>query len=315
MTAFLALVRREYIEHRGAMLYAPLAMVALVTLFVASGMVMGRFQDLFVELIREMQGTEANPQIAETLSLGALTFYAGRVVEVGMLGIGFAWWLYLAGLVFFYTADAFSADRKNNAMLFWKSMPVSDLTMILSKFVTATVLIPVLIYLVMILASALFVGGFAILVRQFISPEIVFLDWLPRFGQMSVTLAASVVVLTLWYLPAVAWVGALSVVVGRWSIPLSILLPATLALTENIFVRIQLDGGFVWKFLSWRLQVPKLEEGYGLAWFASDEPFDAGLFILDLFGRLDWTQIGIGIAFTAIVLVLASEYRRRFIIT
>ena len=37
------------------------------------------------------------------------------------------WLAYLAVALFFYFGDAFSADRRNNAMLFWKSMPVSDL--------------------------------------------------------------------------------------------------------------------------------------------------------------------------------------------
>ena len=63
-----------------------------------------------------------------------------RVYEVGFLAFAVAWCLYLLGTLFFYCADGFSADRRNNAMLFWKSMPVSDFKMLMAKL-TATVTI------------------------------------------------------------------------------------------------------------------------------------------------------------------------------
>ena len=52
------------------------------------------------------------------------------------------WGVYLLVTLFFYFADAFSADRRNNAMLFWKSMPVSDLKMLTSKMLAGLAVLP-----------------------------------------------------------------------------------------------------------------------------------------------------------------------------
>ena len=39
--------------------------------------------------------------------------------------------------VFFYLLDALQGERKDRSVLFWKSMPVSDTTTVLSKLFTA----------------------------------------------------------------------------------------------------------------------------------------------------------------------------------
>ena len=57
------------------------------------------------------------------------------VFDVGYAGIALLWFGYLLIALFFYFADAFSADRRNNAMLFWKSMPQGDFKILLSKLV------------------------------------------------------------------------------------------------------------------------------------------------------------------------------------
>ncbi len=57
----------------------------------------------------------------------------GKGFEFGFLALSALWMVYLMATLFFYFADAFSADSRNNAMLFWKSMPQSDFKILASK--------------------------------------------------------------------------------------------------------------------------------------------------------------------------------------
>ena len=66
--------------------------------------------------------------------------------EVGFLGMGALWFVYLMAALFFYYADAFNADRRNNAMFFWKSMPLSDFKILSSKMLAGLTIFPALIF-------------------------------------------------------------------------------------------------------------------------------------------------------------------------
>jgi len=67
----------------------------------------------------------------------------------------------------FYSLDALYGERRDRSILFWKSMPVSDLTTVLSKLAIPLVIIPVLSYaiavvtqfLMLLLASTVLVGS------------------------------------------------------------------------------------------------------------------------------------------------------------
>ncbi|HTO28698.1 MAG TPA: hypothetical protein VL017_08910, partial [Devosia sp.] len=138
MKAFIALVHRELIEHRGAFLIGPLLL--LVVLFGATilGFTVGRVDAKF--------------------SGALLTVAPLRVYELGFLVFGAAWSLYLMATLFFYAADGFAADRRNNAMLFWKSMPVGDFKVLLSKLVAAITILPGTVYAVALLSGVLLYG-------------------------------------------------------------------------------------------------------------------------------------------------------------
>ena len=51
-------------------------------------------------------------------------------------------------VVFFYLLDSLLAERKDRSILFWKSLPVSDTEVVLSKLATALVVAPVFVLLV-----------------------------------------------------------------------------------------------------------------------------------------------------------------------
>jgi ABC-2 type transport system permease protein len=292
MKAFVALVRRELIEHRGAFMLAPLILVAVMfvptLISFATGRVDGRFTGFLFA---------AAPM---------------RVYEFGFLAFGGAWCLYLIGVMFFYCADGFSADKRNNAMLFWKSMPVSDFKILLAKLTATLTVLPAMIYATALLSALLL---FAI---AFISSSFSGVGGMAMLGnvamvylQIALALALVLVIGLLWYLPFSALVGAMATVVGRWAIPLSLLLPGLVAVAEWLVL-----GGLspvhthTWQYLSYRADY-QVSQGYIENWFTTEAPFSFSAFASDLIGRTDWVQVALGAVFAIVVIYFASEYRRR----
>jgi ABC-2 type transport system permease protein len=67
----------------------------------------------------------------------------------------------------FYSLDALYGERRDRSILFWKSLPVSDLTTVLSKFAIPLIILPLLSFAItvvtqfvmMVLSSAVLLGG------------------------------------------------------------------------------------------------------------------------------------------------------------
>jgi ABC-2 type transport system permease protein len=112
---------------------------------------------------------------------------------------------------FFYSLDALHGERRDRSILFWKSLPVSDRTTVLSKASIPLVILPLLVFvmavslhLVMLLLSTAFLlllGGAATLWAH-----------LPLF-QMEVVLLYGLVVIALWHAPLYAWL----LLVSAWA--------------------------------------------------------------------------------------------------
>jgi len=115
----------------------------------------------------------------------------------------------------------------------------------------------------------------------------------------------------LWYAPFYAWVGGLSTVFGRWSLPLAFVIPGLIGVIENIvFLGNGPRGGYVWQYLTHRWQYGLNDVDYGVI-VVTPRPFDASIYIGRLFAETDWVSVGTGLMFAIVVVWLASEYRRR----
>ena len=288
-----ALLVREYLEHRMAFLYFPLGILGLLTLSAASGFAVNRVH--FIQ----------NFDFGRTLKL----FELGYIVLIAL------WIAYLGIALFFYFGDAFAADRRNNAMLFWKSMPVTDIKILSAKFLAGVTLFPAIVYAMAVASGVLLIVALNIApwtFPGFTAPDLG--TTLMSFVQITLFGIIYIAVAMLWYAPFMAWVGGLSAVFGRWSLPLAFVIPGLLMAMENMIAFGQGPrGGYIWNYLSQRFQ-------YGLSNFdwslmvAAPVPFDARTYTWLLFRELDWTSMLTGLVFTAVVVLLASEYRRRRIV-
>ncbi|WP_405235783.1 hypothetical protein [Lentisalinibacter orientalis] len=185
------LLQRELWEHR-ALYLTPLVIALVVALGVATALVTGGGRIVGFENI--VAGMRAGGDVGSVAGIVALTVGPSTVFVVG-----------LAFLVFFYSIDALYAERKDRSILFWKSLPLTDTEVVISKLVTAALLAPVITFgflaatqLVILCLStiAVWLGGGS-------AWELV---WRPVPLLQIWTLSVYYLVgASLWFLPFIAW--------------------------------------------------------------------------------------------------------------
>jgi ABC-2 type transport system permease protein len=304
MKSMLAMIHREYLEHRGAFLYAPTVIVVLFTVAMAAALGFNKVRMPF-----------------NIDQVSALRFF-----ELAVLGLGFLWLVYTMVALFFYYADAFNADRRNNSLLFWKSMPLSDFKVLMSKLLAGMTLLPALVFCAFIVTGLVLYGltGLAVTVLpRLVVPGIV--DIVGSSVELGTFALVHLALALLWYSPFFAWVGALSTAVGRWSIPLAFLVPGLAVLGENLFFRGLSDvffnlafgtngprGGYILEFLRIRSSFG-FDENYFESTFREGGAVNGWELTSRLLAMIDWPQMAGGLIVAVLLVFLASEYRRRVI--
>jgi len=122
--AFYWSIRREFWENR-SLYIAPLAAAALF-LF--------GFMISLMHVPAKMRAAELEPSLAQALMDESYGF-AGLVLMGTMIIVAF-----------FYCLDALHGERRDRSILFWKSLPVSDLTTVLSKASIPLFILPLLTF-------------------------------------------------------------------------------------------------------------------------------------------------------------------------
>ena len=220
----LALIRREVWEHRSVYV-TPIAIAVIMTLVSVAGMVTVSAFDREVELA--IFGASSIAGDAERKA--ALTVF--------FLGTSWIFLLALAILITFYALDSLYAERKDKSVLFWRSLPVTDAETVLSKLLTAVVVIPlvtvaaiIVTHLVNLVISSIWLainGGDA---GHLIWGSVPLLDnWM---AALIVTLAS-----VIWMSPFVGWFLLVSAYAKRSPILLAIMPLVVIPLIEWIFFR------------------------------------------------------------------------------
>ena len=147
----------------------------------------------------------------------------------------------------FYCLDALYGERRDRSILFWKSLPVSDLSTVLSKVTVPFVIIPAVTFitivatqfLIMLLSSAVLLGS-----------GLAGTTWTRfNFIQQSVILAYSLVVIALWHAPIYGYLLAIS----AWARRAAFLWAIVPLIAINIFEKITFNTSHFASMLSDRL--------------------------------------------------------------
>ncbi len=144
---FLTLLKREWLEARLTFLYFPLgALVSLIGLVLLALLVSG-FGDL--HMVIESEGAGPNlilpGQWTEEDWSQRMQFF--RSVSTAPFYL-----IYLVGALFVLLGSLYD-ERKDRSVLFWKSLPVTDLETVLSKLVIATVAAPIVMIACVLVAQ------------------------------------------------------------------------------------------------------------------------------------------------------------------
>ena len=194
--AFTWLLKREFWENRGGFFWAPVItggiFLVLNLILAVIGSISARGQ-----LNGDGFSIEEAPEKAHQI--------VGGIGDGMLLGGVILACVVLAFVVFFYALGTLYDDRRDRSVLFWKSLPVSDTHMVLSKLAWALVLAPLLAVAVGIVIGVALWLIFALTVSVNGLPvgSAVFTHSHPL--RIIGGVIASLPVYMLWALPAVGW--------------------------------------------------------------------------------------------------------------
>jgi ABC-2 type transport system permease protein len=209
-------LRRELWEHRSLMITPLVTIGVILAAFLLAATI-----DLPDQL--RILGTLA-PHRQHAIVSGILLLIAITVAFV----MSFA--------VFFYCLDALLSERRDRSILFWKSMPVSDTTTVLSKLFTAT-LSSAAIAFVCILAAQIAVLIVAPIAGLAGGASIVPLWPNVQFLQILVATLYILLASALWYAPVAAWLLLVSAWAKRSAILWAVIPPIALIVFERVAFR------------------------------------------------------------------------------
>ena len=198
---FKALLIREFWEHKGAMLYTP----AFIAAFFAFILLLASFggDSILIEMDNDTHYSSELPSAVEMFENLEDT-KRSKSIQVGLYApmsiLGFVMLI----VSFFYALGSLYDERKDRSVLFWKSLPISDVTSVLSKFVTLCISIPIL-YFVVISAFQLFVLLLGTVISWFGGSFGLTLWTSSNLFLVMVNSLLSLVVASIWLAPVWAW--------------------------------------------------------------------------------------------------------------
>jgi len=181
------LIRRELWEHR-AIYLAPGVLSAIVVILT------------LLEVLRvvtvNVSGVNVEGPPDELVRGGArLMVYAAFAVPFAMIA---------AFVSLYYALDALYADRRDRSLLFWKSLPISDLETVAAKLVIAAVVVPGIAVAISIVTQLFAFAGTSIGLATRGLPFGFLWTHIPLISNVTFLLYM-LIAMSLWYLPIWAW--------------------------------------------------------------------------------------------------------------
>ena len=133
---------------------------------------------------------------------------------------------------FFYCLDSLYGERRDRSVLFWKSLPVSDLATVLSKASIPLLVLPPIIFAVVIVTQF-----FLLLISTLVlAPAGLAGTTWENFNlfRESIVLSYGLIVVALWHAPIYAWALLISGIARRATFLWAVIPPFALAIFEKI---------------------------------------------------------------------------------
>ena len=311
MKRLLTLIRREFWENKGALRTTPLIIGGIYIVFLLMSIFTTAHFDNELYTFREAIRLLAE-QPAE--------FRAAHGEEV-LLGSSIFFTVVLAFVVFFYLLGALYDDRKDRSILFWKSLPASDLLTVTSKLLVATVLAPLIFWVVFILtqvAMAIIASVMVLSVGE--NPWTLFLSVVNPLEAWFLLLV-SYLASSIWFLPMYGWLLLVSAFAPRIPLLFAVLPPVVFAILQMWigFLRtFTLDSNLFGLIGEWVANSPAIlsvgvHDGRGMLTLGAPikKDFDHAGTLGNIFDRLFSLEMLAGLAVAAVFLAATLWLRRR----
>jgi len=229
MNQFITLLKREFLEHRSIFLFVPAAISIFLVLMMALSvfvvnMEIGDDPDTNISIgdrrheTRDEERFDSNGDSKVFASVRDI--YTMKIQELAatdreyreeqisrfLMGLSAPVQVVLMFVIFFYLLGSLYEERKNRSILFWKSMPVSDLSVICSKLTSGLIVAPA-IALVCIAFAQISALVMASVLGAMADTEIWSVIWSPanlfsHWGHMTGFFMVQVI----WSMPLFCWV-------------------------------------------------------------------------------------------------------------
>ena len=202
----------------------------------------------------------------------------------------------------FYCLEALHGERRDRSILFWKSLPVSDLTTVLSKALVVLAVLPLVLFGVMVvLQLVMMLLSFAILMPRGLDVAALW-DRLPLLRSVGLLLYL-LVTATLWHAPLYAWLLLVSGWARRMTFLWAVLPPLALCVVERVAF------GTTYLF---RMFAGRVAGSFQHAFTVSGDMHDGllGMPHADPMKFLTTPAVWIGLAVTVAFIALAVRQRR-----
>ena len=225
-------VRRELLENRS---------IYIAPLTVAVVMVFGFFIAAIAALWANAVKVDLQPdKLAQPFNFAALL----------MMGTTFL-------VAIFYCLDALQGERRDRSILFWKSMPVSDVTTVLSKAAIPLVVLPLITFVFTIATQLLMLLlGSTVALISGQSPAAVWTK-LPWFQMSGMLLYHLLSVHSLYYAPIFGWL----LLVSAWAKRAPILWAVLPLFAIGILEKIAFNTSYLGAMLASRISGGEKDDG------------------------------------------------------
>ena len=276
-------VRRELWENRSIYI-APLVVAAVVLLGSLINM---------IGLPRKMQNLPAyDPAQQHAMVVRPLSMAPAPIILV----------TFLVGI--FYSLDALHGERRDRSILFWKSLPVSDRTTVLSKASIPLVVLPLLGFaLGLVTQLIILLLSTVVLLANGMSPAPLWAEF--RWFQETLVMLYGLAVHTLWFAPLYGWL----LLVSAWARRTPVLWAGLPLLAIAVVEKMAFNTAHFASLLRYRL-TGAMTEAFALA------PGHGGDGIIDRLAQLAPARflstpgLWIGLAVAAASLAAAVRLRR-----
>lgn len=239
------LVKREFWEHRGGFFWAPIITGGVFLLLNIMGIitaeVLGARHGIQIGGSNGVQHVIAEMNAGDTSNVG-MALDLAMYSAMGLIAI------VLGFVVLFYCLGSLYDDRRDRSILFWKSLPVSDSSTVLSKVISATLLAPAIAIVVGVIVGIVQLLILAA-VLSFHGVNVWQLLLLAHPFRVVANLVGSLPLYLLWALPSVGWF----VLCSAWARSKPFLWAVALPIVTGVLISwfglmglFNLPGGWFW---------------------------------------------------------------------